>query len=296
MHTAGEVLVEAFLHTLSHTWPLIPFLYITYLLMELLERKAGHKAEGIICSAGKAGPLLGGLLGAVPQCGMSAAGASFYSARLITPGTLIALFLATSDEMIPIMISSKVPPLRIVTIVAVKVAVGIAAGFAVDLIRRLFKQKEEERDIGAVCREGECHCEGRSVWLAALIHTATVTLTVFLVSLALHLILHLVGEDVLAKVLNIHPLLTSAIAALVGLIPNCASSVALTELHIAGGLSTGALLAGLLTGAGAGVLVLLRVNRPVKDSLRILLVLYVIGVVFGAVFDYSGIGAVLGIL
>ncbi len=286
---------EAILHTLSHTWPLIPFLYLTYLLMELLERQAGEKTEAAIRRAGKAGPLLGGLLGALPQCGMSAAGAGLYAARLITPGTLIALFLSTSDEMIPVMLSSRVALPKILTVVAVKVVLAILLGFGVDLILHLLKRKPAEGSIGQMCREGRCHCDGRSVWYAALVHTATVTLTVFLVSLVLHLIIHGIGDEQLGALLGRWPLLSCVLSALVGLIPNCASSVAITQLYISGGLSAGALLSGLLTGAGAGVLVLIRVNRPVKNTLWMLAMLLVLGVCCGVLFDLAGLGPLLGL-
>lgn len=287
---------HAFLHALEHTWPIIPFLYLTYLGMEFLERRAGEKTEAAIRRAGRAGPVLGALLGVLPQCGFSAAGATFYAGRIITTGTLLAIFWSTSDEMLPLLISSGAPLGKILTILGVKVAVAMLAGLAVDIVCRLVSKKEHhEHHIGEMCRSGHCHCDDRSLWLAALIHTAQITVSVFVVSVVLNLVLELVGESVLTDLLGASPVLASLLSALVGLIPNCASSVAITQLYLSGVLSAGAMLSGLLVGAGMGVLVLLRVNRPLKDSLRVIALLFAVGLFVGALFDLCGLGAVLGI-
>lgn len=291
-----HTLLHALSHAVKHTLPLIPFLYLTYLGMEFLERRAGEKTERIIRRAGNIGPIPGALLGVLPQCGFSAAGATFYAGRIITTGTLLAIFLSTSDEMLPLLISSGVPAGRILTILGIKVAVAIVAGLLVDAISRRFaKQHDHEHQIGEMCQSGRCHCDDRSLWLAALIHTAQITLTVFVVSAGLDLLLELLGEDALASLLRPFPLVSSLLCCLVGLIPNCASSVAITELYLSGVLSAGAMLSGLLVGAGVGVLVLLRVNRPLKDSLRVIGLLFGIGLVFGTLFDLCGLGTILGI-
>lgn len=291
-----ESLWHAILHAIEHTLPLVPFLYLTYLGMELLERRAGERTERAIAKAGRAGPVAGALLGALPQCGFSAAGATFYAGRIISTGTLLAIFLSTSDEMLPLLISSGTPAGKILTILAVKVVFAMAAGLAVDAIARLIrKDHEHEHQIGELCQSGKCHCDDRSLWLAALIHTLQITLSVFVVSVALGLTLELLGESVLTDFLASSPLLSCLLSALVGLIPNCAASVAITQLYLSGVLSAGAMLSGLLVGAGVGVLVLLRVNRPVKDSLRVIGLLFAIGLAVGLLFDLTGLGGVLGI-
>lgn len=289
-------LFHALVHALKHTWPLIPFLYLTYLGMEFLERRAGERTEQIIHRAGKAGPVLGALLGVLPQCGFSAAGATFYAGRIITTGTLLAIFLSTSDEMLPLLISSGQPIDRILIILGVKIFVAMLAGLVVDIIsRRCRKHHHDDHHIGELCESGRCHCDDRSLWIAALIHTVQITLTVFAVSAALEIVLELLGEDVMYAILNLSPLFSSLLCGLVGLIPNCAASVAITELYISGVLSAGAMFSGLLVGAGVGVLVLFRVNRPLRDSLRVIAILFGVGLVFGTLFDLCGLGSILGI-
>lgn len=288
--------LHALLHALEHTWPLVPFLYLTYLGMELLERRAGERTEQAIAKAGKAGPVLGALLGALPQCGFSAAGATFYAGRIVTTGTVLAIFLSTSDEMLPLLISSGTSAGKILTILGVKVAVAMLAGLAVDAVARLLhKDHGHEHHIGEMCESGHCRCDDRSLWLAALIHTLQITVSVFLVSVLLNLVLELGGEAALMGLLSSKPLLGCLLAAVVGLVPNCASSVAITQLYLSGVLSAGAMLSGLLVGSGVGLLVLLRVNRPLGDTLRVVGLLLAIGLCVGLVFDLTGLGGVLGI-
>ena len=287
---------HAFLHALEHTWPLIPFLYLTYFVMELMERRAGERVEAAVARAGRAGPVIGALLGALPQCGFSAAGAGLYAGRVITTGTLLAIFWSTSDEMLPLLIFSGTRPGVILKILACKVVIAALAGFAVDLIARLTRKKDaHEHHIGELCRSGNCGCDDRPLWLAALLHTLQITLSVFLVSLALNLALELLGEDFLSAILRSVPWLGTVLSALVGLIPNCASSVAITQLYLSGVLSAGALLSGLLVGAGVGLLVLVRTNRPFWDTLRVIAILFFVGVITGLLFDALSIGTLLGI-
>ena len=298
-----ERFFHALLHSLEHAGlealTLLPFLYLTYLGMELLERYAGERAQRVISRSGKAGPALGALLGVVPQCGFSAAGSGLYAGRIITTGTLLAIFLSTSDEMLPLLISSGAPLPQILKILGIKVAVAALAGFGVDLLTRAVMRRRgvEPRpvQIGEMCRTEHCDCDSRPIWLASLIHTLSIAVTVFTVSLLLHTTLELVGEDALAGFIGSTPVLGCLLAAIVGLIPNCAASVAITTLYLEGVLSTGAMLSGLLVGAGVGLLVLFRVNRPVRDSLRVTLLLFVIGVIVGLVFALTGLGALLGI-
>lgn len=290
------MITHALLHAIEHTLPIIPFLYLTYLLMELLERRAGGRMQKIISQSGKFGPLLGALLGVVPQCGFSAVGAGLYAGRVIGTGTLIAIFLSTSDEMLPLLISSGAPVGLILKILASKVIIAAIAGFAVDGITRIItKDKKEEHKIGEICSAGHCHCDRQSLWLASLIHTLKITASVFAVSFALEIILELLGEDFLSGILTGTPIVGCLFAAIVGLLPNCASSVAITELYLEGVISAGAMLSGLLVGAGIGILVLLRANRPLKDSLRVIAILFGIGLAAGLLFDLLSIGSIIGI-
>ena len=154
------LLLEAIIHTLKHSWLLLPFLYITYLLMELFERHAGERTQAIIRKAGRGGPALGALLGVLPQCGFSAAGAGLYAGRLITPGTLIAVFLATSDEMLPVMLTSGAKLPLVLTLVGAKIGIALVVGFAVDAVWHYMHRGEvAHAHVEELCRAGHCHCD-----------------------------------------------------------------------------------------------------------------------------------------
>ena len=294
-----DALGHALLHAAKETAVLLPLLFLTYLGLEFLERRAGKKAHALVARSGKAGPLIGALLGAVPQCGFSAAGAGLYAGRVITTGTLLAIFWSTSDEMLPLLLMAPDFPLgKIVKILAVKVAIGMLAGFAVDTLSRLLRGRREQsvpESIGEMCRSGRCDCEHHPMWLAALIHTGRIALTVFGVCALLHTAIELIGQDALGTFIGSTPYLACLLCALVGLIPNCTSSVVITTLYLKGVLSAGALLSGLLVGAGVGLLVLFRANRPVKDTLRVTAILFAVGALVGVVFDALSLGQLLGI-
>ena len=279
------MIINVILDSLIDSVKLLPFLFITYLVMEYLEHKAGDKMQAAIRSAGKGGPAIGAVLGIFPQCGFSAAASNLYAGRIITVGTLMAVFLSTSDEMLPIMISENVGAGMIVKVLAVKVIVAVAAGFAVDCI---FRKKEKELQIEHLCEQHHCHCED-GILKSALHHTVEIFIYVLLISLVLNLLIAWVGEDVLGSVILGRPIVGAVIAGLVGLIPNCAVSVVLTQLYLSGVLSAGAMIAGLLSGAGVGLLVLFRVNDERRDNLRIVGLLYVIGVAAGIAAEILGI-------
>ncbi len=263
---------------------LLPFLFLTYLAMECLEHWTGGKMQAVVRKSGKAGPAIGGVLGVFPQCGFSAAAANLYAGRIVTVGTLIAVFLSTSDEMLPIMISENVGISMIGKLLLIKVLFAIAAGFLVDA---LFRGKEEPQ-IEHLCERQHCHCE-RGIWRSAFSHTWRIFLYIIAVSLVLNFAIALIGEETLSTVVMNKPALSLFVSALVGMIPNCASSVILTQLYLGGVLSAGALMAGLLSGSGVGFLVLLRVNEDKKESLRIFGLLYVLGVVGGALIQFLGV-------
>lgn len=280
--------MDIFLDVLSDTCidalRLLPFLFLTYLAMECLEHWTGGRMQEVVRKSGKAGPAIGGLLGVFPQCGFSAAAANLYAGRIITLGTLIAVFLSTSDEMLPIMISENVAPSMIGRILLMKVIFAMAAGFLVDF----FFRRKAEIQIGHLCERHHCHCE-RGIWRSAFWHTWKIFLYIIVVSLILNFAIALIGEGTLAALVQGKPALSLFLAALVGMIPNCASSVILTQLYLGGVLSAGALMAGLLSGSGVGYLVLLRVNEDRKENLRIFVVLYAIGVGAGALTQLLGI-------
>ena len=276
-----NVIADSFIDSIK----LLPFLFVTYLVMEYLEHKAGDRLQSVIRSAGKGGPLIGGILGIFPQCGFSAAASNLYAGSVITTGTLLAVFLSTSDEMLPILISENVGMTMIVKVLAVKVIVAAAAGFIVDFITR---KGEKDMQIGHLCEQNHCHCEN-GIWKSTLHHTVEIFVYIFLVSLVLNLLIAWVGEDVLGSVILDRPVIGAAVAGLVGLIPNCAASVIITQLYLGGVLSAGAMMAGLLSGTGVGLLVLFHVNDNRRENIRFVGLLYVTGVVAGIVVEMIGI-------
>lgn len=279
------MIIDAITDSLIDSVKLLPFLFLTYLVMEYLEHKAGEKMQQAIQKAGRGGPLLGGLLGVFPQCGFSTAASNLYAGRIITAGTLLAVFLSTSDEMLPIMISENVSALVILKILSVKIVIGVLAGFAVDFI---FQDSKKEMRIEHLCEQHHCHCEN-GIWKSALHHTVEIFLYIIFISFALNLLIGWAGEDVLGNMILNRPVLGEMAAALVGMIPNCASSVAITQMYLNGVLGPGALIAGLLSGSGVGLLVLFRVNDDHKENLKIMGVLYVAGVVGGLIVNCLGI-------
>lgn len=276
-------LEHALEHTLKDSILVILVLFITYLVMEYLEHQTGNKMQNMVQKAGSLGPVLGALVGAVPQCGFSAAASNLYAGRLISMGTLIAIFLSTSDEMLPVMISAHAPMELIGGVLLTKIIVGMAAGFVIDFIFR--NQKLEQESIHEVCEQEQCHCE-EGIVHSALKHTVQVGAFILLISFALNLVLEVLGEDVLAEFLLNRPILGPVLAGLVGLVPNCAASVVITELFMEGVLGIGAMMAGLLVGAGVGLLVLFRVNHHRLENIKIVGILYFVGVLAGIVIEF----------
>lgn len=280
-----DIILDVIHDTYIDSLRILPFLFLAYLVMECLEHWAGGRMQAVVTKSGKVGPAIGGVLGIFPQCGFSAAAANLYAGRIITMGTLIAVFLSTSDEMLPIMISENVGIAMIAKILIMKVFFAVVAGFLVDALFR----KKAEPQIEHLCERQHCHCEN-GIWRSAFSHTWKIFLYIIVVSLILNFAIALIGEDALAAVVMNKPALSLFVSALVGMIPNCASSVILTQLYLGGVLSAGALMAGLLSGSGVGFLVLLRVNEDRKESLRIFGLLYALGVIGGAVIELLGVG------
>lgn len=301
-----ETILDALLDALIDTAKILPFIFVTYLLMEWLEHRTEEKTKKAVEKAGHLGPLFGGLFGVIPQCGFSAAAASLYSGRVVTLGTLLAVFISTSDEMLPIMGSNiatkQVEVLTIVKAVVAKLVFGIVVGFVVDALHRFMilrgwikprhmipttsdKRKLDEEPgtehIKDLCEQEKCKCE-KGIFRSAVTHTLQVIIYILIISIVLNIVMAFGGEEVISNVLKNKPLLGALVAGVIGLIPNCAASVAITELYIAGAIDAGAMLAGLMVGAGAGLLVLLKTNKDWKGNLKLIGLLYVIGVVGGS--------------
>jgi len=262
------------------TVKLVPFLFLTYLLMEYIEHRTSDRTRALIRRTDKLGPLFGGALGAVPQCGFSAAAASLYAGRVITVGTLIAVFLSTSDEMLPIFLSNRVDMALIGRILLIKALYGMAAGFVVDFLFRWLNLRKIGMSIHGICEAEHCECE-QGIFRSAVKHTLSITLYIFLISVALTLFLEMIGTGNLEKLVFNRPVIGEILAGLIGLIPNCAASVALTTMYLDGAMSAGAMMAGLMVGAGVGILILFRTNRRKKETFQIIGILYCAGVIGG---------------
>ncbi|MDD5806242.1 MAG: putative manganese transporter [Eggerthellales bacterium] len=285
-----ELLMDVVLDAAVDTLKLLPFLFLTYLAMEALEHHAGERSEEAVRKAGSLGPVVGAVLGVVPQCGFSAAASTLFAGRVITVGTLLAVFLSTSDEMLPILIAEQAPLSLIGQVLLIKVAVAIVVGFVVDALVRLAKRDGDGHiHIHELCEQEHCDCED-SVLVSAVKHTLQVTLFIFLVALVLGFVIEWVGPEALASFMSQNPALSVVAASLVGLIPNCAASVAITELYLEGALGFGAMMGGLLVSAGVGLLVLFRTNRPMGLNFAITGVLLAVGVAFGGLLTLVGLG------
>ena len=283
-----EHVLHTFWHCFVDSLKIVPFLFLTYLFMEWLEHHSHERTEKIMRKADKAGPVLGALLGLVPQCGFSAAASSLYAGHVVSAGTLMAVFLATSDEMVPVFLSRRFGVDKIAIILVSKFVFAMIAGFIVDLF---WKTKKHSFDVH--CEEEGCHCHEKGIVRSSLFHTAKIFLFIFVFSFVIHLFVDIIGEERLALLFSGVPVVSNVLAAFIALIPNCAASVIIAELFLDGILSAGAMMSGLFVGAGTGLLVLFRVNRDRRNTLFFLLLLFVIGTISGILFDLIGLGAAL---
>ena len=277
-------MLDCLLDCLLDTLKLLPYLLITFIILELVEHKIGNKNQKLLSKNKKYGPLLGSLLGAFPQCGFSAMASNLFSNRVITVGTLIAVFLSTSDEMLPIMLSEKVDILLLLKIVGFKVLIGITIGYIIDLIYKS-KQEKVEENIHHMCEEEHCSCKNDGIIISSIKHTLKIGIFVLIANLVINLLIYKIGEDNLSKILLSKNILTYFACSLIGLIPNCASSVIMTELYLSKLLTIGNLLSGLLTGSGLGILLLFKTNKNIKENILILSIIYLVGVLVGIVVD-----------
>ena len=293
--------------TLIDSIKLLPFLFITYLIMEYIEHKMGDKAKKAIKKSGKFGPIIGSILGIFPQCGFSASATNLYAGRVITLGTLIAVYLSTSDEMLPIFISEAVSPSIILKVLGIKLLIGMIAGIIIDLVIRIVHKrknkkaieeakteniKEEDNDeieIGHFCEEEHCHCEEGSILKSALKHTINIFIFIIIITFIINIAVHFIGEENIANLLYNKAIIGPLIAALIGLIPNCAASVILTNLYLEHVISAASMIAGLLTGAGIGIAILFKTNKNIKENIKIVILLYSIGAISGMILQLIGL-------
>ena len=280
-------MIDALLDAIIDSLKLLPFLFITYLLMELLENKAGEKSLHAIKKSGKFGPILGAILGIIPQCGFSAAAANLYAGRIITLGSLVAIFLSTSDEMLPILISEAAPINLIIKILLIKLIIGMLVGVIIDfIIRKKSTENDEEKiHIHNICEDEHCHCEEDGILKSSIKHTLHIFVYILIIMLVINMLITFIGEENIAKFITAIPVLGPVVSIIIGIIPNCASSIIITQLYLRNMITFGSLIAGLLVNSGIGMLVLFKVNKSKKENFKILAVLSVISMVAGIIID-----------
>ena len=275
---------EIILDTILDSVKILPFLFIAFLIIELFEHKLSKKTENTIKKAGKLGPLVGGILGAIPQCGFSVLATNLYITRIISLGTLISIYLSTSDEMLPILIAQNAPIKDILLLISIKIVIGFISGFIIDLLIK----KEKPKKHFDICEDEHCDCS-HGIIKPALKHTIKTLIFIFIITFILNTAFHYIGEENIKHIFDKTTFFTPFIAALIGLIPNCGSSIILTELYIANILPLSAALAGLLANSGVALLVLFKSNKNIKESIKIITILYLISIITGLILEFFGI-------
>lgn len=281
-----HLIEHVIIHTLEDSLQLLPFLFVVFLLMEYLEHSFGQKAQAAVRAADKAGPLFGGLLGAVPQCGFSVMITNLFCGRVVTPGTLIAVYLSTSDEMLPVALSLHGDLFQLLKLVALKAVIGVAAGFLVDM---LLPSHGDAAHIGDLCRRQGCGCHQSSLVQSALNHTLRIFAVIFLVTFLLNGVIEFVGLETIRRLMSNAGILSPVLACLVGLIPNCAASVIITELYMAQAIPLGTALSGLLAGSGVAWVVLFRLNKNKGENFKILAIVFAVSVCCGVLVNGFGL-------
>lgn len=278
-----ELFLDALLDALIDGVKMLPFLYLAYLLIEWLERHHGESIEGALAGGGRWGFIPGALLGCVPQCGFSAVASNLYASRVITPGTLLAVFIATSDEAIPLLAAEPSQWITLVLLLACKVAFAIVGGWLLDIpLRRVLPHSLYGGYEGhADDVDYEEHEESSSIFMAALRHTLEIFVFILLFSFIISLLFEGFGEEPITAALSGMGIFQPMLTALVGLVPNCAVSVLLAQLYVQGAISFGSLFAGLTAGAGVGLAVLWRVNPSWKQNLFMTGLLWAVGAATG---------------
>lgn len=276
-------MIDIILETLVDSIKLIPFLFVAFLIIELLEHKFEKQSKNIVSKSGRVGPLVGSLLGLFPQCGFSVMATNLYTTRIITLGTLISIYLSTSDEMLPILISRNADLSVILMLLLVKFIIGMISGFIIDLIMN--KRNIPRSTDYKICVDDHCDCHKGNLIIAAIKHTLNTILFILVISFILNLLMEIIGEDNLSKIFLRNSIFGSFVSSIIGLIPNCGASVMITELYLNGVISFGSAIAGLLTGSGVAILLLFKENKNLKENLIILGLLYGIGVISGIIIE-----------
>lgn len=264
----------------------LPFLFGVYLLIEYIEHKSSDKLGKALRKMGPFGSVGGAAIGAIPQCGFSVAASNLYAGRLISMGTLIAVYISTSDEAIPIMIGEPKAAPMLWKLILIKIGIAMLAGIIVDAAIKLFVRKKEDEPFKELC--ADCDCEHHGIVHSALHHTVHIIIFIFVINLLLGCVMEFAGEQTVEKLMMTNSWIQPVIAALIGFIPNCAASAVLTKLYIGGVVSFGALIAGLCTGAGVGLMVLFRTNKNLKQNLTIMGILYGTAVASGLIIQMIG--------
>ncbi|MBO5448111.1 MAG: arsenic efflux protein [Ruminococcus sp.] len=278
-----DKIIDVIIDALIDTAKILPFLFSVYLLIEYIEHRSADKLGAALQKMGTLGSVGGSILGAVPQCGFSVVASNLYTGRLITMGTLIAVYLSTSDEAIPLMLSNPSIADKLWLLIIIKVAVGITAGLLTDLVLRLMGRHQMEEPFRDLCED--CDCEHHGIFHSALHHTVHIIVFILIVNLILGFVMEFAGVETVKRLLMTNSVFQPLIAGLVGFIPNCAASVVLTQLYIGDVLSFGSLIAGLCTGAGLGLLVLFKTNRHIKENLTVMAVMYIAAISAGFITD-----------
>ena len=281
-----QEIIEILKETIIDSIKLLPFLFITYLIMEYIEHKTSNKVRDFIEKSGKFGPVIGGIVGIFPQCGFSVSATNLYAARVITLGTLISVYLTTSDEMLPILLTKNINISVILTILGIKLVIGILAGVLIDFVfNKIGKKEDKNEHIEELCEHEHCHCE-ESIVKSALKHSLNILIYIFIITLIINGIISIIGEETIANFISQNTILGPIVAGIIGLIPNCASSVILTELFIENVINMPVLISGVAVNAGVGILVLFKTNKNLKENIKIVSLLYIIGVLSGIILEF----------
>ncbi len=279
-----ELIIHTIEHALSDCLRMLPFLFAAFLLIEALEHYSGNLSARVMEKVGKAGPLVGALVGCVPQCGFSVMAANLYAGGVVSVGTLLAVFLATSDEAVLILLGNPGRAVEVGKLLAVKVVIAIVAGYVTDFF--LKGLLSSEKSSGSLCDHCGCHKDHAGIILPAWRHTFRLFLYLLLFTWALNFGIEVFGIEKLSEILLGDTVFQPVIAALIGLIPNCAASVILTQLYLGGAISFASVVAGLSTGAGAGLIVLFKINKNRKENVKIMIMLYIMAVVAGLLLQF----------
>ncbi|MDE5859633.1 MAG: arsenic efflux protein, partial [Oscillospiraceae bacterium] len=277
-----DVLLDALIDSAK----MLPFLFLAFLLMEFIEHRAGDKLVSFLQKngGGRVGSsAVGAVVGCVPQCGFSVAASNLYAGGVISVGTLIAVFISTSDEAIPVLLAHPEHVGAIWRLIAVKIIIAAAAGIIADVVVKIFKLERDGEAIEDICSESGCGCGSHGIWYSSFRHTVNIFIFILIVNLVFGMIMAFAGEDTVKGFLEGMGVFQPILSGIVGMIPNCAASVLITELYADGAISFGSAAAGLCTGAGVGLAVLFRANKNIRENLTIMVIVYAVGVLSGMI-------------